>query len=50
MPTIYSYKVGEWRENKDKEIAHIRTMINEIQLSLENLEKRLKELTYQRSK
>ena len=34
MPTIYSYKVGQWREQKDKEIKQLTDIIQDMQKAL----------------
>jgi len=34
MPTVYSYKVGQWREQKDKEIKQLTDIIQDMQKAL----------------
>ena len=34
MPTVYSYKVGQWREKKDKEIKQLTDIIQDMQKAL----------------
>ena len=50
MPTVYSYKVGQWREKKDREITSMKKDILKMIDAIEMNEMHIKQLNWKINK
>lgn len=50
MPTVYSYKVGQWREKKDREIISMKKDILKMIDAIEMNEMHIKQLNWKINK